>query len=211
MAGSLQYPTEAIPTATDNSTVTTTNILIAVIVAVIVLILSIIVMIICVVRKKSRKQTRLAITGSNVDISMYASPAYGTHQVFTEPGLDHLYDRIDESYREKSTALQDPPQAEDYETPIDIKINPSVVDPTVTEETDVVDQEETTDVDDYIKMNSSCKVADQLVSEETESDVDDYMLMDLSPKPVDQSATDHDEYIQPAGDEDLLPTGNDNQ
>ena len=22
----------------------------------------------------------------------YASPAYGTHQVFTEPGLDHLYD-----------------------------------------------------------------------------------------------------------------------
>ena len=147
-------------------------------------------MIICVVRKKSRKHTRLTITSSSADINMYASPAYGTHQVLTEPGMDHLYDWIDESYREKSTALQDPPQVKDDETVIDyIKTNPSVVDPTVTEGTKVVDQEEAADVDDYIKMNLSCKVVDQLVFEETESDVDDYMLMDLPFKVVDQSAT----------------------
>ena len=199
--------------ATDNSdtTVATTNIVIAAIVAliVVIIILSIIVVIICVVRKKSRKHT-LAITGTTADISMYTSPAYGTHHVFSEPGLDHLYDRIDDSYREKSTTLQDPPQAEDDEVTIDyIKMNPSVVDPTVTEETEVVDQEEAADVDDYIKMNSSCKVDDQVVSEETESNVDDYMDMNQSSKVVDQSAT--DEYVQPAGDEDLLPTGNDNQ
>ena len=46
-------------------------------------------------------------------IYIYIYPAYGTHQVFTEPGLDHLYDRIDESYREKSTTLQDPQVKDD--------------------------------------------------------------------------------------------------
>ena len=40
----------------------------------------------------------------NEAVSMYASPAYGTHQVFAEPGLDHLYEPIDE---EMTTALQD--------------------------------------------------------------------------------------------------------
>ena len=35
---------------------------------------------------------------------MYASPAYGTHQVFAEPGLDHLYERIND---EMTTTLQD--------------------------------------------------------------------------------------------------------
>ena len=123
---------------------------------------------------------------------MYTSPAYGTHHVFSEPGLDHLYDWIDESYREKSTTLQDPPQVKDDEVTIDyIKINPSVVDPTVTEETEVVDQEETTDVDGYLNMNSSCKVVDQVVSEETESNVDDYMDINQSSKVADQSATVH--------------------
>ena len=29
------------------------------------------------------------------DASMYSSPAYGTHQVFAEPGLDHLYESTD--------------------------------------------------------------------------------------------------------------------
>ena len=37
-------------------------------------------------------------------VNMYASPAYGTHQVFAEPGLDHLYERIDD---EMTTTLQD--------------------------------------------------------------------------------------------------------
>ena len=30
------------------------------------------------------------------DVVMYSSPAYGTHQVFSEPGLDHLYESIDD-------------------------------------------------------------------------------------------------------------------
>ena len=145
--------------------------------------------------EKEVKKTYTAwpsLVATTADVSMYTSPAYGTHHVFSEPGLDHLYDRIEESYREKSTTLQDPPQAEDDEVTIDyIKINPSVVDPTVTEETEVVDQEETTDVDDYLNMNSSCKVVDQVVSEETESNVDDYMDRNQSSKVVDQSATVH--------------------
>ena len=40
-------------------------------------------------------------------VNMYASPAYGTHQVFTEPGLDHLYEPIVELYEEEDTAVQD--------------------------------------------------------------------------------------------------------
>ena len=103
------------------------------------MILSVIV-IICVVRKKSRKRT-LAFTGTT-DVSMYASLAYGTHQVFSEPGMDHLYDRIDESYKEKSTTLQDAPKADDDET----------------------------DVEGYFKMKSSFEVADQVVIESSVSE-----------------------------------------
>ena len=40
----------------------------------------------------------------NEAVNMYASPAYGTHQVFAEPGLDHLYEPIDD---EMTTTLQD--------------------------------------------------------------------------------------------------------
>jgi len=63
---------------------------------------------------------------------MYASPAYGTHHVFTEPGLDHLYEPIDELYEEKSTTLQDAPAGNDDET----------------------------DAEGYLKWKSSCKIAD---------------------------------------------------
>ena len=44
---------------------------------------------------KSKPNKTLRFT-NDTNIDMYASPAYGTHQVFTEPGLDHLYERIDE-------------------------------------------------------------------------------------------------------------------
>ena len=231
--------TETVATITNNSTATTprpttsnstetiattTNIVIAVLVAVIVLIIILsVTVIICVVRKRSQKHT-LTFTGTN-DVSMYASPAYGTHHVFTEPGMDHLYEPIDESYREKSTTLQDAPQADDDEAGIDyIKMNPSfkAVDQTTEETAANVDDyinpsfkaadqafTEETDVENYIKMNSSGKVVDQVVSGETETDVDDYMEMNQSFKVVDQTAT--DEYIQAAGDKDILPTGNDNQ
>lgn len=42
---------------------------------------------------------------SNEAVNMYASPAYGSHQVFTELGLDHLYEPISHKLREKM--LQD--------------------------------------------------------------------------------------------------------
>ena len=41
---------------------------------------------------------------TNEAVNMYASPAYDTHQVFAEPGLDHLYERIND---EMTTTLQD--------------------------------------------------------------------------------------------------------
>ena len=150
-------------------------------------------------RKKSRKQTRLAITGSNVDISMYASPAYGTHQVFTEPGLDHLYEPIDKYvHEEETTAFQDatPTTAKDDETDVegylkmksscevdqadgylDLKSSSEVIDQAVTEKTDV---------DGYLDMKSS-EVVDQAVTEQT--DVDAYLDMKSSSEVVDQAVT----------------------
>ena len=83
--GSLQYSS----TATETMTTTTIIIITAIASVVVLIIILSIIVIICVVRKKSRKQT-IAFTG-NTDVNMYASPAYGTHQVFTEPELDHLY------------------------------------------------------------------------------------------------------------------------
>jgi len=53
---------------------------------------------------------------TNETVNMYASPAYGTHHVFIEPGLDHLYEPIDE---EKSTTLQDAPAANNDDTDAD--------------------------------------------------------------------------------------------
>ena len=43
-------------------------------------------------------------SSTNKAVSMYTSPMYST-QVFSEPGLDHVYDSIDDD--EMTTALQD--------------------------------------------------------------------------------------------------------
>ena len=85
------------PTTSDTSETITTNIIIFVAIAtvMVLIIILLVIVIICVVRKKSKKRHTIAFTG-NTDVSMYASPAYGTHQIFTEPGLDHLYEHIDE-------------------------------------------------------------------------------------------------------------------
>ena len=67
---------------------------------------------------------------------MYVSPAYGTHQIFTMPEQDHLYDRIDVLFKERSTIFQDPPKINDNETDVDeCHVNPSceVIDEAVTE------------------------------------------------------------------------------
>ena len=143
---------EADSTSTTNEALTTTTIIIiAVIAAVVVFIIILaVIIIICVVRKKSKKKHTVAFTG-NTDVSMYASPAYGTHQVFTVPGEDHLYDRIDVPLKERSTALQDPPTINDDEN----------------------------NVDGYHRMNPSCEVIDEAVTrgnvDDTASCTDEYI------------------------------------
>ena len=71
-------------------------------------------------------------------VDMYVSPAYGTHQVFTEPGLDHLYEPIDTHIYEENKAIQDTTSpADDNEV----------------------------DTESYLKMRSSGEVVDQAVTE----------------------------------------------
>ena len=137
--------------STDELLTTTTIIIISVVAAVVVfIIILLVVVIICVVRKKLKKSHTITFTG-NTDVSMYASPAYGTHQVFSIPGQDHLYDRIDAPFKERSTTLQDPPTINDDET----------------------------DVDGYHRMNPSCEVVDQAVTggnvDDTVSCTDEYI------------------------------------
>ena len=89
-------------------------------------------------KKKSRKHTVAVSFTGNTDVNMYGSPAYGTHQVFTEPGLDHLYEPIDELYEEENKTLQKTaPSADDNEV----------------------------DTEGYLKMMSSVGVDDQAVTE----------------------------------------------
>ena len=125
------------PTTSDTSE--TNNIIFAAIAAVMVLIIILlVVVIICVVRKKSKKRNTIAFTG-NTDVNMYASPAYGTHQVFTEPGLDHLYEPTDEYCEENTTTLKDTtsPASDDDEI----------------------------DAEGYLKMKPSCEVVGQATTE----------------------------------------------
>ena len=69
---------------------------------------------------------------------MYASPGYGTHQAFTEPGLDHLYDQADESHLVKSITSH-------YASTLYI--------------------DDKADVDGYLRMNPSFEVNQQTVTE----------------------------------------------
>ena len=143
--GRLRYSSDtgANPTASDTSEISTTTIaILCVIAAVMAFIILSIIVIICVVKKKSKKKQSIAFTG-NTDVNMYASPAYGTHQVFTEPGLDHLYEPIDDFREEITTTLQDTTSPAD-----DDKI----------------------DTEGYLKMNPSCEVIDQAATEGNECD-----------------------------------------
>ena len=145
--GRLRYSSDTATNPTDSDTfeiTTTTIIILCLIAAVITLIILVVIIIICVVIKKSKKKQSIAFTG-NTDVNMYASPAYGTHQVFTEPGLDHLYEPIDELYEEEATKLQDAASPENDDNEIDaegyLKMKPSceVVDQTLTESSVVAD------------------------------------------------------------------------
>ena len=136
--GSLHYSSDAgiNPTTSD----TTTTIIFAAIATVMVLIIIIllVVVIICGVKKKSKKRQTIAFTG-NTDVNMYASPAYGTHQVFTEPGLDHLYEPIDEYCEENTTTLKDT--------------------------TSPANDDDEIDAEGYLKMKPSCEVVGQATTE----------------------------------------------
>ena len=74
-------------------------------IGIIIIIIIIIIIKFCITKKKSVKST--SSFSGNPDINMYASPAYGTHQVLTEPGLDHLYDRIDDGFMDRAIQSAD--------------------------------------------------------------------------------------------------------
>ena len=139
--GRLRFSSDTATNPTDSDTfeiTITTIIILCLIAAVITLIILVVIIIICVVIKKSKKEQSVAFTG-NTDVNMYASPAYGTHQVFTEPGLDHLYEPIDELYEEETTKLQDTASPANDDNEID--------------------------AEGYLKMKPSCEVVDQTITE----------------------------------------------
>ena len=133
-------PTTSNPTASDTFEITTTTIIILSVIAAVMafIIILLVIIIICIVMKKSKKRHTIAFTG-NTDVNMYASPAYGTHQVFIEPGLNHLYEPTDESHEEETTKLQDT--------------------------TSPADDDNEIDAEGYLKMKPSCEVVDQAIAE----------------------------------------------
>ena len=143
--GRLHYSSAAgaNPTASNTYEITTTTIIILSVIAVVMafIIILLVIIIICVVIKKSKKQQNIAFTG-NTDVSMYASPAYGTHQVFTGPGLDHLYEPIDDFCEEETTKLQDT--------------------------TSPANDDDEIDAEGYLKMKPSCEVVDQTLTESSQ-------------------------------------------
>jgi len=88
--GKLQYTS-----ADDSTSIPLWLIVVLVIVLVaLVLLFSIIAVYICI-RKNRHHPRKPDVTNLVNDVSMYTSPAYGSHQIFTEPGLDHLYESLD--------------------------------------------------------------------------------------------------------------------
>ena len=111
--GRLRYSSDtgANPTASDTSEITTTTIIIlSVITAVMAfIVMLLVIIIICVVRMKSKKNR---VLHSLVTLMLACMPLqvmvlikYSLSQD-TEPGLDHLYDRVDDFCEENNTKLQ---------------------------------------------------------------------------------------------------------
>ena len=82
-----------------------TVIFIAVGAAVITLILLLVVVILIWCCRYCYQHKKFNVTNftNDTEVNMYSSPAYGTHQVFSEPGLDHLYEPIDDIVEEEAT------------------------------------------------------------------------------------------------------------
>ena len=132
--GSLQYSS----TTSNDGSSTTTILIIIITVIVLLLILSIIIIVSYRIIKMNIKKHTCAFTG-NTDVNMYSSPAYGTHHVFSEPGIEHLYEPVHELRKEISTTFQ--------------------------EAATVTADDKETDIDGYFKMDSSHEVDDKGITE----------------------------------------------
>ena len=193
-----------INTSTNNDdSITTTNVLIIIIITAILLfgIITIVIIIIsfCIVKKKSRKPTS-SFSDNAADINMYASPAYGTHHVFAESGMDHLYEPIhDYLHEEDSTTLQDatPAAANDGETDVEghlnMKLSSEVVD-------QAVDQASVGNTESYTMNDTNDEYVqaadDNLPTATNESDEDDgYENDDQKKNDYLQLKDDHEEDI----------------
>ena len=154
---------------------------IIIIIAVISTALSILLLIIIVIAFKHLKRhchfTTKSKSFTNEPVNMYASPAYGTHQVFSEPGLDHLYERIDDSEIHKESTLQDPAVGDDE-----------------------------VDVDGHLKMKSSCKI-DQTVTKGSVRDIGTHpgfgeLTQNVPLASNNITESDNQKAIQPQDDDD---------
>ena len=104
--GRLHYSGDTSANLPASDTITAFTTLCVITAVMVLIIILLVIVIVCSMIKNTKKKQRVPYTG-NTDVSMYAPPAYGTHHVFTEPGLDHLYDRIDDFHEEETTKLQD--------------------------------------------------------------------------------------------------------
>ena len=101
--GQIQYGTNS--TSEESGFVTSAAFPIVIAAGIIGVILILIVIALCIWRHRynSKKTVRIA---NETEINMYSSPAYGTHQVFSEPGLDHLYEPIDDATEDLERATE---------------------------------------------------------------------------------------------------------
>ena len=99
-AGNVHY----IEDGTNNDSVDSTTIIIIVLALTVVVLIVLFLSIILIWKScsKSKPTNTMPYATMDTDINMYASPAYGTHQVFTEPELDHLYERIDDIFMDEA-------------------------------------------------------------------------------------------------------------
>ena len=101
---------------------------------------------------------------TNKPVSMYTSPPYST-RVFAEPGLDHVYDSIDDD--EMTTALQDTTCTADDEV----------------------------DADGYLRMRSYSEGGNQTIVEGSESNSNTQQAAVISnPQPVNGGMTQMGEF-----------------
>ena len=102
--GQIKYTDSSDSTdSSDNSSNTVIFIAVGAVVITLILLLMILILIWCCRYCYQHKKFNVTNFTNDTEVNMYSSPAYGTHQVFSEPGLDHLYEPIDDIVEEKAT------------------------------------------------------------------------------------------------------------